>query len=291
MSDSNDLLSETLMALRLHGGLYFHDLLQPPWQLDIPDSEHHVKLHLAASGQCRVLVEDACVPLSGGELVVIPHGVAHRIEPIDDTPTRLICGQFSYDGSLPHPLLASLPPLIHLGCGDCAQNDWLSHSMRFIEEEAINARPGFNAMVDRLTEVLLIQALRQVVERETAESGFLAGLRDPALARALAAVHQNPAHAWTLAEMAEQALLSRSAFAARFVQLMGLTPLQYLTRWRMTGACRLLRDSSLGIVEVAERSGYQSEAAFSRVFKRLIGVGPGRYRREANAGKATLKEE
>ena len=306
-SDQTDLLSDILQTLRVRGGLYFSDEMGAAtgdgdtgaaqaaahWALDVPPSPQRVKLHVVTRGGCLVQLgegpHERRVVLGSGELAVVPHGRAHRI--LSDgrhASTRLVCGEFHQMEGLQHPLLDTLPPIIHVapqrirdsGGERDSGEDWLGACLRFIEAEASASRPGFGAMVDRLTELLFIQALRHLAEREDGDDSFLAGLGDAALARALGAIHRQPARAWSVGELAAVALLSRTAFANRFQRRLGMPPMQYLTRWRMILASRLLGDRSLAIAEIAERCGYLSEAAFSRVFKRHSGLGPGRFRRD-----------
>ena len=182
-------------------------------------------------------------------------------------------------------LFDSLPPVVHVK-GDAGTTvRWLEANLQFVASEMASGEPGFETIVSRLADILVVQAVRaHVAQTGGGCKGWLRALIDPQIGRALSLIHEKPEDDWTVESLASKVGMSRSAFAARFAQLVEEPPLTYLTRWRMQKASRLLETSPAGVAEVAKRVGYDAEAAFSKAFKRWIGVAPGAYRRRAEAG-------
>jgi len=202
---------------------------------------------------------------------------------VDDDPedsTKVVCGFLGLDSRPFNPLLTALPKVLRLSSGTLGADSWVSMLMRAVVTESDAKRPGGEAVLARMSEMLFVEALRRYVDTLPDEqTGWLAGTRDPAVGRALSLIHEKPAVAWTLERLSEDVGLSRSSFHERFVQLIGQPPMQYLTNWRMQVASGLLRDTSAKLMEVAMDVGYESEAAFSRAFKRASGLSPGAWRR------------
>lgn len=196
-------------------------------------------------------------------------------------PASVLCGYFEFDRDSLHPLVAALPAFIHLRGTDTSEFAWLQTALNFMIHETQAARPGADAVVNRLAGVLFVQMVRAYIEQAKSPPAMLAAIADRQIGAALSLMHEAPAELWTLDTLARRAGMSRSALAARFHRLVGQTPMQYLTLWRMQLARRLLAESALGTMAVAERVGYQSEAAFGKAFKKAVGKGPGAYRREA----------
>ncbi|RKN37793.1 AraC family transcriptional regulator [Streptomyces hoynatensis] len=221
---------------------------------------------------------EAAGPAPGGPAGAAEGGVA------GEGPTVLLCGAYLLDRARPHPLLASLPPVVHLRAG-VGHHPALRGTIELLGAElAEPGRPGGDGVVPALLETLLLYALRAWYEdaaREGRAGGWSAALRDPAVSAALRALHANPARSWTVRDLGAEAGLSRAPFARRFAELVGRPPLAYLTWWRMVSAARLLRQTETPIRGVAERVGYASEFAFAKAFKREFGLPPGRYRRAA----------
>jgi AraC-like DNA-binding protein len=200
--------------------------------------------------------------------------------------TTLVCGTVQFDHPAARQLIALLPRVITVAPAGTPQDEWLQSTLRLIAAEARELRPGGETVITRLADILVIQAIRSWIERDpVGQTGWLGALRDRQIGQALALIHRDPARAWTVAQLADAVAMSRSAFAARFSQLVGETPIQYLTRWRMQIALDLLQDDEATVGEAALRLGYQSEAAFSRAFKRAIGVSPGAVRRSGTSGQ------
>jgi AraC-like DNA-binding protein len=191
--------------------------------------------------------------------------------------TTLVCGFIGVDVRPFNPLLATLPRLLHLtGVGGRSEQ-----FAQLAAEESARKRPGAEALLERLSEMMFVDAIRRHVEQLPEQStGWLAGLRDRFVGRALALLHDRPAAEWTVEELSRQVGLSRSAFHERFVELIGQPPMQYLTQWRMQAASRLLRDTRASVASIALDVGYDSEAAFARAFKRAAGMPPAAWRRQ-----------
>jgi AraC-like DNA-binding protein len=284
----------------------------------MPGSEHVIEFHAMISGAgWGAAVGGEPVRLEAGDVILFPHGDPHVISSVpgmrapsdpegyfarrskrrpfmlhldarevrpgkaaaDAPDTTLVCGFLGCDLRPFNPLVAALPRMLHLPSGSGL--DWTVQCMRQAALEAANLRPGGNAMLERLSEMLFIEAVRQYVATLPEEShGWLAGLRDRFVARALALVHATPAAPWTVAELGRRVGLSRSAFHERFAEIIGQTPMQYLAHWRMQAGAALLRDTPTTVAAVAQDVGYESEASFSRAFKRATGVPPARWRRQ-----------
>jgi len=278
-----------------------------------PGAQHAIEYHVVTAGSCWIsLVGDNAtepVKLNEGDIVVVPHGDPHvvssapgmRAEPNlevygkpgehvavpfqlqtgGDGPseTRLICGFFSCDVRPFNPLLESLPRFMRFGRDALASHSLLDEFIRFATAEMGNKRAGSQSVLNRLSELMFVEIIRLYMDQlEGSNTGWLAGLRDPLVGRALTLLHARPSHAWTLEQLASEAAASRSVLADRFNDLVGYPPIQYLTRWRMQIAARRLMDPGARVAAVAHEVGYESEAAFSRAFKKFVGQSPGQWR-------------
>lgn len=307
-----DALSQILGALKMRGTIYFHTNFTPPWGVRVPAYKNVARFHMVIRGHCWIRVEGVPHPiaLATGDLVVIPHGASHilsdtperKAEDVDEImkrvgysgtgalvhgggkgghPSQLFCGHFEFEEGAMHPILSALPNYIHIANTETANAAWLDPIMRFVFSEVVAAKPGAAAITHRLTEIIFIQVVRAFVDRAGDAAGCLAGILDSRLSRALAAVHADPQKPWTVDAMAAEAGMSRTPFAERFTALIGMTPLAYVTHWRMQLARRLLIETNRPQIEIAEQAGYQSESAFSRAFKRQFDIAPGNLRRAA----------
>ncbi|HEY6572180.1 MAG TPA: AraC family transcriptional regulator [Candidatus Eisenbacteria bacterium] len=192
----------------------------------------------------------------------------------------VVCGFLGLDARPFNPLLAALPRVIQIPGSTLGPDSWVTGFMRSVVAESNQRRPGGEAVLERMSEMLFVEVLRRHIDSLPADqTGWLAGMRDPAVGRALSLLHEKPSDPWTLERLSEEAGLSRSSLHERFVHFIGQPPMQYLTQWRMQVASGLLRDTNAKVVEVALDVGYESEAAFSRAFKRVVGVAPGAWRR------------
>lgn len=312
-----DVLTDVLKVLRLTSRLYSRSELRAPWGIEMPPARR-MAFHVVDRGGAwlRREGEGDLTALAAGDLVVLPHGGGHQLVDHPSTLTQplielsanssgcprlqlggsgpatsLVCGYFQLEeegGWEDHPLVPLLPGMIHVKGEDGRKVPWLEATLRFLADEAGSGRPGTDAVVHSLTAILFVQVLRAWLEHDGIAPGWLGALRDPQMGRALTLLHTNPERGWTTATLAAGVNMSRSAFAARFTALVGEPPLTYLTRWRMRLAAGLLRED-VPLTEVAERVGYESEAAFSVAFKRERGVPPGQYRRSLPPS-ATRKE-
>ncbi len=306
-----DLLSDILTRLSLQGTLYFRTSFTEPWGVRVPAFRNVARFHYVHRGEAQIRVEDSenIVALKQGDLVIVPHGRAHVLLcrhtgpdealPLDDVlaqsgfpgfgtlvwggeespqDTQLICGHFALAEGSRHILFDRLPDLIHLrGYGDDL-GSWLEATLRVVGAEAGGARLGGDLIALKMSEAIFAQAIRAHIEQSAASGGSLAGFADPNIGRALAAFHHTPASDWTVERLAREAGLSRTVFAERFTARIGVTPMSYVTSWRMQIAREALATRGLSVAETAEISGYASESAFSRVFKKEIGLPPAAFR-------------
>lgn len=320
-----DALADLLNTVHLSGSLYFRSILSAPWGMEVPASDT-AQFHVIRRGRCWLLPTEtsafAAQQLEAGDIVVLPHGDAHILADERDTPivplqdlvpidltdpeppyspaplilggggpqTTLVCGYFKFDRGTVHPMLSVLPAVLNLRGEGGRARSWLESSLDLITEEAAAGRPGGATLVNRLTEALFVQVIQAYIEAlDHPDPNWLTGLRDPQIAKALGLIHGEMGTAWTVGDLAARVGMSRSAFSARFADLVGEPPLHYLTRWRMQVAANHLQGDRLTLAEIAETVGYGAEASFSKVFKRYVGVAPGSYRRQAMNAEAVSR--
>ena len=321
-----DALSETLRVVRLVGAIFIQGRFTAPWcyhspRADAaapylePSAERIVIFHLIMEGECYVELEgEAPTKLIAGDAIVFPQGDAHlmtsepgltpasgaRLDTIfsrrprvlayggGGVTTRLVCGYLACDARLARMLLTGLPKLVRVNVRGSNAGTWLEASVRYALAEARSPRPGGSGVLAKLAEVLFIEVLRLYMnEQRDGRTGWLAGVGDRIVGAALNALHSRPAHAWTLEELASVAATSRSVLAERFQHLVGSSPIQYLTQWRMLLAANLLSGSNAPLARIAEDVGYQTDTAFSRAFRREYGTPPAAWRRRHTARPAS----
>ena len=299
-------LDDVLRHVEMAGIFYCASELSEPWGLEVPAMDS-LWFHVITSGRCTVSVPDVePVSLGPGDLLLVPHGQGHtawgsepaRLAPVLDLPheyetdtyavlkhggggavTSIVCGSVRFDHPAARHLIAALPPLIHIEAAHVGRADWLRATLDLLAEETRSVRPGSDAVVSRLCDVLVLQAIRSWIDRDpAARSGWLGAIRDDGIGAAIAAVHRDPGECWTVGSLAALATMSRSAFAARFTDLVGEPPMQYVTRWRMYRADDLLRRGAT-VAAAGHAVGYESEAAFSRAYARVMGISAGATRR------------
>lgn len=305
-----DPLGETLHLLRLTGTLYCRSELTAPWGVDLPAFDECMMFHVVTAGRCWLEVEgDEPRLLQQGSLALVPHGTGHCIrssptadsEPLFDIPvervsdryeimryggagelTHLTCGVVRFDHVAGQQLIKLLPRVLQIDTWDNDESNWLQSTLRFITREARELRPGGETVITHLADILIIQAIRSWIDSAPeADQGWLAALRDNQVGKALSAIHREPEKDWTVALLAKEIGMSRSGFSARFTSLVGESVMRYLTQWRMQLARAQLLETSDSLSVLADRLGYQSEAAFCRAFKRVFGVSPGSIRHAA----------
>ncbi len=312
-SDS-DGLSQLLLRLTVNSTVYCLSEMTAPWGFQVA-ARSGPAFHLLTAGSAWLEVEGQQDPvrLAAGDLVILPRGEGHVVRDspqsavtwldsiLTETPpvnghlshggggerTDLLCGGFAVDRLTARPLLEALPTVVHLRGSGGRAPEWLVSLIRMIAVEMASTGPGSEAVVTRLTDALLAQALRQcLADADRAFQGATA-VSDPQIARALRLIREHPDHRWTVPKMAAAVSLSRSAFAERFRAATGETPMQNLTRYRMARAAEYLRATMAGIREIARLTGYDSEVSVTKAFRRQYGTSPGAYRRSrAMATKA-----
>jgi len=244
--------------------------------------------------------------MSNGDLIVVPHGAAHVIADQASTDPQplgavldevayegqgplvyggggagccLVCGEFEFDDLGDHPLLKNLPSRLHVA-GDSSYNtQWLDSATGFIAHEVANSEPGASAIIDRLSEIILIQVIRATLASNDEPIPFLSLFADARINKVLSAIHADPSRDWSVERLGQLVNMSRSSFSNRFTELANITPLQYVIFVRLERACRLLLETNTALVTVADSIGYKSEAAFSQAFKKQYGMRPGEFRR------------
>jgi AraC-like DNA-binding protein len=311
----SDGLSQLLLRLTVNSTLYCLSAMTAPWGFKVA-ARSGPAFHLLTSGSAWLEVEGRQEPVrvAAGDLVILPRGEAHVVKDsrhsavlwldriLAQNPavngrlnhggggerSELLCGGFVVEKLTAQPLLESLPSVVHLrGSGGHAP-EWLASLVRMISVEMAASGPGSEAVVTRLTDALLAQALRQCILEADRASGGSTAVSDPLIARALRLIREQPERPWTVPRMAAAVSMSRSTFADRFRAATGETPMQNLTRYRMARAAEYLRGTSAGIREIARLVGYDSEVSVTKAFHRHFGTSPGAYRKAASVSSESI---
>jgi AraC-like DNA-binding protein len=301
-----DVIADVLESVHLTTAIFGRLELGAPWRLRIP-ARDYLTFYVVARGGAWLELSDNSLPLSAGDAVLLPGMSAHVLRDANKTETpptdfdylgcprlkaglvgrlggdgpvtSLIHGHFTLGSAHRNALIASLPPAIHLPAGATAASPQLSGVVSLIIGESASPGPGSDIVLARLADLLLVHSLRFWIGTEGSAACGLRAVADPAIGTALRLMHARPAESWTVERLASEVGASRSAFAARFAQLVGEPPLKYLSHWRMTTAARMLRETDDNVATIAERVGYANPVAFTKAFARLQGIGPGSYRR------------
>ena len=322
-----DVLSEVLKAVKLGGAMFYNAEFSAPWCFCSPpspilapyfsvDSKHVIIFHLLTegSGYAHVEGDDRPLSLSAGDLVVFPHGDPHAmrngpfIKPVDHAEqvkqvlsqglrvarmggggeiTKFICGYMTCEPHLCQVVLGGLPRILKINIREGASGQWLEQTIRFSVDHAGESRPGGEAVLAKLSEVLFVETLRRYIALlPQNQTGWLAGVRDPDVGKALALLHRMPAHRWTIASLGNVVGISRSVLAERFRRYLSETPIAYLTRWRLQLGVQLLTSSSSSVAQIAGEVGYESEPSFNRAFKREFGLPPARFRSQSKSARS-----
>jgi AraC-like DNA-binding protein len=316
-----DALSDVLRAAQLNGGVFLQAEFTAPWCVSVNvttqfwapflgPTAHLIPYHYVLEGDLQVVVEGGKPQrLGSGELVLFPRNDGHvlgsnpALPPVmasdvivpsprgelatihhggGGAPTRMICGFLGCESVQGNPVVATLPAAMILKVEDTGPAEWIRSTFQYAAQEVASGRPGSATVLAKLSELLFVEAVRRYVEDLPADqTGWLAGLRDPLVARTLALMHGDITRAWSVDELGREAGMSRSALADRFSRLIGMAPMHYLAHWRMQVAAQRLRGTNASLAQVAELVGYDSEAAFSRAFKKAFGSSPATWRRSA----------
>lgn len=324
-----DVLSEVLGSIRLQGALFFNAEFSAPWCLNssgaagltpyLPASDAHlIMFHFLIEGRAYASLPDGeRVELNAGDIVVFPSGDAHLIgngspqNPVDSFRTfaknvqeglkvvrfggggeisRFVCGYMACAARFADVFLAGLPRILKVPVASGPSGEWIENSIRFSVGASSEADPGTSIVVEKLSEVLFVETLRRYISMLPEQhTGWLAGVRDPNLARALALIHRNPAKQWTVTSLAKEAGLSRTRLAERFRHFLGMSPINYLRDWRMKLGAEALQSTENSVLEVALGVGYNSEAAFNRAFKSAYNTPPAQFRRTGKPSRPARK--
>lgn len=305
-----DTLSRILDLLHFSGTFYFATNFHSPWSVEVPKYKNVARFHYVTQGTCWVRIDGSTTPhlLSSGDIIVIPHGTKHIIsdsvdrapigldeafakesyngqgifhigEGISPNDTQLVCGHFEFQELFKHPLITHLPGHIIKRDSDGIDFSWMRDTLKFLSHTATTQSDGSAAIIKRLSEVIFIQVVRFWNQNNGIKKGFIAALNDKQISNGLKAFHDNYSDDWTVEKLASKSSMSRSLFSERFKQYLDMSPIRYVTSWRMQNAKYLLTESDLPIDGIAREVGYESSAAFSKAFKRMFDQNPGQYRR------------
>ena len=298
--EAKQALNEILRRISFRAEVFYRGQLCDSWALDTSGTGN-VNFHIVSQGECWLHFPNSQVAtkLMGGDIVVFPHDAAHIIGSSEASPPRfgiqsisrevalgpnnpgtaLICGFLEIDHLVRRLLMGALPEFIVIGAQADESNNAVRTLLELLFAEARMDEVGATAILDRLADALLFYIVRDLVEKDLPVPGLLGAFGDAQICKAILAINEKPGEHWTLDNLAEKAHLSRSVFAERFFQACGMPPIEFLTVWRMYFARRWLEQEKASVMEVAERCGYESAAAFSKAFKRIMGAGPGQFRR------------
>jgi AraC-like DNA-binding protein len=286
----------------------------------LPGADHLISFHVVTDGRCFAnIVGEKSIQVEAGEVIVFTRGDPHvlssspgmradpaNLEVLDaaaaaqlpfvvnygtDGPVsaKFVCGFLACDARPFNPLLENLPAVIKASNSNDSRESWLSQFIRVAVAESANKRAGGESILAKLSELMFIEVVRRHLESlPPNQAGWLAGLRDPYVGKSLSLLHAKPSHGWTIEELGKQVGLSRSVLAERFTDLVGTPPLQYLAKWRMQIALGMLGGSNANVATIAASVGYESEAAFSRAFKKMMGVPPSTWRQRATSHSAAV---
>ncbi|WP_340677042.1 AraC family transcriptional regulator [Paraglaciecola sp.] len=306
--EHSDYLGEALHLLKLSGTFYCQSELSAPWGVELPPFADCLMIHIVTAGYFWLRVDgQAPMRIQQGNLVLMPQGRGHKMSsdeyqstmPLFDIPVERISERYEimrhgnggelcrstccvarFDHVAGQELIKHLPAVMVINTWEEEEGSWLQSTLRYMAREAQQLKPGGETVITHLADILIIQAIRAWINSAPqADSGWLAALRDKQIGHALATIHRNPQRDWSIEILANTVGMSRSGFSARFTELVGEPAMRYLTRWRMQVARLRLKNSSEPLIVLAESLGYQSEAAFSRAFKRVFGVSPGSVRK------------
>jgi AraC-like DNA-binding protein len=305
-----DALSDVLRVAHLTGGVFLHADFTAPWCMAarvapehcapaLGPASHMILYHYVVEGELHIRVggEDGeDILLRAGDVVLLPRNDLHLVGSDLNLPsvagsdiihhggggkrTRMICGYLGCDSAEDNPVISTLPSLLKLDAEQGGAAEWIRSTFQYAADEVAAGRPGSETVLAKLSELLFVEAVRRYAEGlPQGQTGWLAGLRDPHVARALALLHRDIARPWSVDDLSREVGLSRSALADRFIGLIGMPPMHYVASWRMQVATQKLRSTNASLAQIADLVGYGSEAAFSRAFKKAFGTAPATWRR------------
>lgn len=305
-----DVLSDILDTIELRAALYFRTDFRSPFGVQVPDFQRAARFHLLVQGVCHVTLDDgSSVKLMPGDLVLVPNGSAHLLSsnpehqgmPLEDafaaagftgqgpfllgtgpeaSSCQMVCGHFNFAQGADHPLLHAVPNLLHVTAADRAERPMLDDIVRLIVRRMFAGEVGLAASVGRLSEVLFIEVMRAGIAQAPEIGRLMSAVTDPHIGQSLSLIHADVSRNWTVASLANAVGMSRSRFAERFRELVGVAPMAYLTEWRLQRAMRLISRNGTLVKVVASEVGFQSAAAFTRAFAERFGSPPSRLMRE-----------
>jgi AraC-like DNA-binding protein len=324
--DAMDALSDVLRIMRLKGGVFLHGAFSHPWCISVKvapqscspylgETAHVIPYHYVLEGQMRIRIEDGLeIALNAGESIMFPRNDKHLLgsdlarapvesrdyvaRPIEGSllemrldgrgpRTRIVCGFLGTADVRGNPVVNALPAALRLDVRDGSAGAWVSSMFHHAAEQIAAGRPGSEVLMSRLSELLFVEAIQRYVDTlPDKQVGWLMGLKDAYVSRALALMHARVAESWTVEALGKEVGLSRSALADRFGEVLGLPPMQYLANWRIHVAAHELADSNKSIGQVAQDVGYESEASFTRAFKRVMETPPATWRRRRARGSS-----
>lgn len=305
-----DVLDDILDTLSLQGALYFQADFAAPWGVTVPDLQQAARFHLVVRGTCHIgFASGSTLTLGPGDLVLIPRGRSHvladaprrRAPPLETilqetgydgkgtliagsrdrfATTRMLCGHFTFRKGADHPLLRAVPEHLITRASERDPDSWLSELLRLTTSRVFQEDLRSTATITRLSEIVFMELLRAGIQRGPELESVLEAFRDRHIGHALQLMHRRPGYPWTVDTLARQVGMSRSRFAQRFRDLMGMGSMAYLSDWRLQKALTLLHDPRASVQQVASQIGYDSPAAFTRAFSNKFGIAPTEYRRE-----------
>lgn len=305
-----DVLNDILDTLDLRGALYFRTDFSPPWAVTVPDLDEAARFHLVVHGRCNVRIGDAPpIDLYPGDLILIPRGRAHILaDRADRRPaalesviaetgydgsgvfavgqgdataaTQMVCGHYTFRRGADHPILRALPDYLRMTSADRAGNPWLDETLRLVARRVFSDEIGAPAAVTRLSEIVFIELLRAGISQCAELRTIIDALQDSQVGRAIELIHAEPGKPWSVEALAGEVGMSRSRFAERFSELVGMGPMAYLADWRLQKSLSMLEITRTSVQQIAVETGYRSPAAFTRAFAGKFGIAPTEYRRQ-----------
>ena len=294
-----DVLSNILSTFRIQAQVFHNGQYCGDWQIDTSGTRK-ATFHIITHGHCELILNEGTkheTSLKVGDLVLFPRDSQHRVssrfgvkteinssqsqsfvDGVQDNGTGLVCGFLEFEHRSNDYLFDLLADAVVIRSSDAPWDQNLRPLLDVLINESISEQAGVQATLNRLAEAIFTLLMRDKIKNDAYATGFGAALQDARIYKVLEAIHSDPSHEWSVESLADIALMSRSAFASKFKSLLGTTPASYIKKWRMQSAYRWLRDDKITIVAAAERCGYETEAAFSKAFKRELGVSPGQVR-------------